>query len=197
MIFAIPGKMRRLLSPLPVIATERLVMRPITEADCADMYEYSRDPATSAYLLWEPHPDPAYTLSHIRQLLRQYRSLTFFDWALVEKTSGKMIGTAGFTHIYGKQRKAEIGYVLSPAFHRRGLAPEAVQAVLDFGFHKLGLKSAVCRIMEGNEGSVKVAERLGFHYLGCEKGRIRKHGVIRRVMQFEISAEEYENCRDR
>ena len=56
------------------------------------------------------------------------------------KETGKMIGTCGFTEIYEKRLAAEVGYVLSPSFHRMGLAPEALERVMEYGFMTLGLK---------------------------------------------------------
>lgn len=195
MNLTLPRRMRKLLRPLPLLSTERLSLRPVTAEDTADMYAYSRDERTSRYLLWEPHNSPEQTRAHIRSLLRQYRALQFFDWALVEKSSGRMIGTAGFTRFLKKGGAAEIGYVLSPAFHRRGLAPEAVRAVLAFGFETLGINEAFCRIMEGNEPSIKVAARLGFSFLGYEKEPVIKRGVRQRVARFGLSREEYEKSR--
>ena len=184
--------MRALLYPLPVLESDRLLLRPVEMKDAADMYDYSRDPETSKYLLWEPHPNSSYTREHIQRLLRQYKSLQFFDWALVEKTSKKMIGTTGFTRISGLRETAEIGYVLSPAFHKKGLAPEAIKSVLAFAFDTLKLKSVFCRIMEDNVPSRKVVSRLGFRFLGFEKEPIIKRGHKQRVARYQLSSESYE-----
>lgn len=193
-----PRGLRDKLSPLPVMTTDRLVMRPVTMEDAPDMFSYSRDPETSKYLLWEPHPDLRFTENHIRELLRQYRLLTFFDWALTDKESGRMIGTAGFTRILPNKRRAEISYVLSPAYHRRGLAAEAAGAVIAFGFEELNMRALYCRIMEENLASRKVAQKLGFTFAGFEKQMLRKRGRMQRIAQYSLTKETYEKagCRE-
>ncbi len=188
----LPRRMRALLDPLPVLETPRLILRPITQEDADDMYAYSRDPETSRYLLWEPHTSRDTTVSHIRQLLRQYKAHSFFDWAIVDKESGHMIGTVGFTRLSALQYVGELGYVLSPAFHRQRIAPEAAERVIAFGFQNLLLKSIVCRIMEDNVPSRKVAGRMGFRFTGFEKEIVIKRGVRQRVARYVLTREAHE-----
>ncbi|MBP5289704.1 MAG: GNAT family N-acetyltransferase [Clostridia bacterium] len=187
----LPRRWRKLLSPLPELETERLLMRPVTLEDARDMFDYSRNPRTSEYLLWEPHQTIDFTVSHIRHLLSQYKAVSYFDWALVDKSSGRMIGTAGFTRLSGLYGTGELGYVLSPAYHRRGLAPEAVKTVMAFGFEKLELNSLFCRIMEGNIPSRKVAERLGFVFLGFEREPIQKRDARQRIARYQLTRDAY------
>ena len=40
---------------MPVLETERLVLRKMEMRDAADMYEYSRDPLVAKHVLWEAH----------------------------------------------------------------------------------------------------------------------------------------------
>ena len=130
---------RRSFRNIPTLETTRLTLRKILPRDEDDMYTYSRDPETSKYLLWEPHSSREYTRAHIRYLQDAYNRAGFFDWAVIEKESGRMIGTCGFTEIYEREKRAEVGYVIAPEFHRRGFAPEALQRIMDYGFLELGL----------------------------------------------------------
>ncbi|MBR2616551.1 MAG: GNAT family N-acetyltransferase [Clostridia bacterium] len=185
------GPIRKSFRTIPTLETERLILRKILPEDEEDMYEYSRDPETSKYLLWEPHTSRAFTRAHIAYLQKAYRDAAFFDWALVEKESGKMIGTCGFTEIYESKRCAEVGYVLSPLYHRRGLAPEALGRVLQYGFEILGLKSVCARFMEDNEASQKVLKRMGFWEDTRKKESFYKRGKKQRILTYSITSEEY------
>lgn len=156
------------------------------------MYEYARDPETSRYLLWEPHTSRAYTAAHIRYLQEQYRKGCFFDWALVLKDTGKMIGTCGFTEIYEKKLSAEVGYVLSPRYHRQGLAPEALARVMKYGFETLGLKKLSGRFMEHNEASRKVLTRFGFAPDPKGKEYFYKRGQKEEILTYSLLFEDYE-----
>jgi len=184
---------RRSFRNIPTLETERLILRKILPQDERDMYEYSRDPETSKFLLWEPHSSPQFTRAHIRYLQTAYQNATFFDWALVEKESGKMIGTCGFTEIYEREKRAEVGYVIAPKFHRKGFAPEALNLVVEYGFMTLGLKKLSGRFMEDNEGSRKVLERFGFTDDTVKKESIMKRGKKQRILTFSLTKEEYLN----
>ena len=157
------------------------------------MYEYSRNPKTSEFLLWEPHTSKNYTKAHIRYLQSQYQKGAFFDWALIEKKSGKMIGTCGFTEIYEKKLIGEIGYVISPEFQRKGYATEAVQKVLKYGFCTLKLEKISARFMGDNIGSKKILLNVGFQDDTKRKETIIKRGKKQTIYTFSLLKNEYLN----
>ncbi len=191
MFFAVTGPIRRSFCNIPTLETDRLILRKILPKDLDDMYEYSRNPETSKFLLWEPHGSKNFTLAHIRYLQVQYQKASFFDWALVEKESGKMIGTCGFTEIYEKELRAEIGYVLSPSFHKKGLGAEAVQKVLHYGFFTLGLEKISARFMGDNLASKKLLEKFGFFDDTVRKETIYKRGKKQIIYTYSLLREKY------
>jgi ribosomal-protein-alanine N-acetyltransferase len=105
-----------------------------------------------------------------------------------------MIGTCGFTRFDCAQDSAEVGYVINPAFRGRGLAPEALQAVLAYGFRTLRLHRIEARYMEGNDASRRVMEKCGMSFEGIRresmliKGRYVSVGVCS-ILQQEFSPE--------
>lgn len=191
MIFQFSGPIRRSFRTIPVLETKRLILRKILPTDESDMYEYAKDPETSRFLLWEPHSSRSFTRAHLLYLQNQYQRAAFFDWALVEKESGKMIGTCGFTEIYEKEKRAEVGYVIAPAFHRKGFAPEALSKVMEYGFEALGLLQLDARFMEENLASEKVLLRSGFQPNPKGKETILKRGKKQRILTYSITKDEY------
>ena len=191
MFFGSSGPIRRSFRNIPRLETERLILRRILPEDEDDMYEYSSDKQTSKYLLWEPHTSRGFTRAHIRYLQKSYQQACFFDWALIEKESGKMIGTCGFTEIYEKKKCAEVGYVISPAYHRKGFAPEALTRVMEYGFLTLGLEKLSGRFMEDNLASRKVLQRLGFTDDTTKKESIVKRGKKQRILTYSLTKDEY------
>ena len=181
------------MGSFPTLETPRLSLRKILPEDEEDMYEYSKDPETSKFLLWEPHNSRDFTRGHLKYLQVQYQKAAFFDWALVLKETGKMIGTCGFTEIYEREKRAEIGYVIAPAFHRQGYAPEALRRVMEYGFDTLGLLSLSGRLMEDNKASEKVLTRLGFQPDKSKKESIYKRGKKQRILTYTLTKEEYQN----
>ena len=128
------------------IKTNRLLLRPFAETDAADLYEYARDPRVGPPAGWPPHGSVGESLEVIRTVFAAPHT-----FAVVDKPSGRVIGSAGFT---GKARPEfpapndELGYALSADFWGRGLMPEAVEALLRYAFSELGLAAVPVRAQE-------------------------------------------------
>lgn len=183
--------LRRTFSKLPSLETPRLLLRRMNVYDAADMYEYARLEEVTRYLLWYPHPDAGYTKRYLEQLQTEYRHGEFYDWALVCKPYMKMIGTCGFTSIDLDNNRAEIGYVLNPAYWGAGLAPEAVRRVLDFGFRELRLNRIEARYMRGNDRSRRVMEKCGMSFEGMQRSLLFVKEQYRDVGVCSILYDEY------
>ena len=140
------------------------------------MFEYSSSRDVTKYLLWDAHPDITYTRDYLAYLGDRYALGDFYDWALVLKENGKMIGTCGFTNIDLPNNSAEIGYVLNPSFRGRGLAPEAAEAVIRFGFERMALTriSAIC--MKDNVASLRVMHKCGMSLEGTLRSALYVKG---------------------
>ncbi len=189
----------KLRPSLPVLETQRLLLRPMERKDAADMYEYARLQETTRYLLWNPHPSVEYTRAYLTTMSRLYRKGQFFDWAVVEKATGKMIGTCGFARLEQNHRIGEIGYVLNPAYHGRKIATEAASAVIRYGFETLGLNRIEGRYMVENVASRRVMEHCGMTLEGVlrqsmmVKGRFRDIGLCSLLLA-DYQAREAARC---
>ena len=67
------GWLTNLFKKIPDLTTERLLLRKIRLSDAPDMYEYSKDPSVTQYLLWDPHPNVEHTRNYIDYLQDKYR----------------------------------------------------------------------------------------------------------------------------
>ena len=181
----------RIFSHMPELQTERLILRRIRVSDAEDMYHYARRPEVTRYLLWSPHPDIYHTQDYLRYLATRYAAGTFYDWGVILKQNGRMIGTCGFTTIDCAHDAAEIGYVLNPDYHGMGIATEAVEAVLAFGFDKLLLHRIEARFMEGNDASLRVMEKVGMRFEGWRRESMLVKGSYRTIGYSSILFDEY------
>lgn len=182
----------------PRLETERLLLRKLAPKDAADMYEYSCRPETSEYLLWSPHTHLSFTADLIRYLQNEYEIGRYFDFAVIYKENMKMIGTAGLTSIDEKNSSCEVGYVLNPDYWNKGIATEALQAVMNFAFCELNFNRVEAKYMAGNEASRHVMEKCGMTHEGIQrsklfvKGKFRDIGVCA-ILRSEYLATEREN----
>ena len=174
-------KLYRIFSDIPTLQTKRLVLRAMRRDDAEDMYEYASRADVTEFLLWSEHKSRAYTTDYLKYIESRYSIGDFYDWAVILKESGKMIGTCGFAKIDTVNNSAELGYVLNPAYHRQGIAAEAAREVIRFGFEELELNRIEARFMEGNTPSFRVMEKLGMSFEGFERESVFVKGSYRTV----------------
>lgn len=154
-------KLYRVFSHLPELLTERLTLRKMMVTDSQDMYEYASRNDVTRYLTWYPHPDRGYTKQYLQYLGNRYAAGMFYDWAVVFEPDCKMVGTCGFTSFNCAFDSAEVGYVLNPDYWGRGIATEALERVIQFGFEELRLHRIEARFIQENEASLRVMEHVG------------------------------------
>lgn len=182
---------KRIFSKIPTIYTDRLILREMRRSDAKDMYEYSCNPETSKYLLWDVHKSPDFTKEFIDYVISKYKSGEYSDWALVYKENSKMIGTTGFTRIDEENRVAEIGYVLNPDYWGMGLATEAAAAAIKFAFETLNMHRVEAKFMFGNDASLKVMKKLGMKFEGYQRDLMFVKGKYRTIGTASILKSEY------
>lgn len=153
-----------------LLTSNRLLLRKMKRTDAPDMYDYAKSLQVTRYLLWHPHPDLAYTKRYLAYVESGYRAGRFFDFAIVCRENDRMIGTCGFTRFDFPNNAAEIGYVLHPAYWNCGLATEAVETLLRYGFDTLGLHRMEARYMLDNLASRRVMEKCGMQFEGVQRG---------------------------
>ena len=180
-----------IFSHIPPLETDRLLLRAIRVSDAADMFDYARRPEVTRYLLWNPHPDVRYTKRYLEYLATRYRMGMFYDWALILKAEKRMIGTCGFVRFDCPHNSAEIGYVLHPDYHGKGLMAEAARAVMDFGFSTLDLHRIEARYMVGNDPSRRLMERMGMTFEGVKRQSMLVKGSYRDIGTCAILKNEF------
>ncbi len=182
---------KRIFADIPPMATERLILRRILPKDYEDMYEYSSNEKTVEYLAWEYHRTIAFTKNYTKYLQKQYKDGLYYDWAVTLKENGKMIGTCGFTSITPEHQRAEIGYVISPAYWGNGIALEAANAVIRFGFEQMDLNRIEAKFMVGNCASERVMQKLGMQREGVFRDYMFVKGSFRDICFYSMTAEDY------
>ncbi len=158
--------MLNLPDQLLTIQTPRLILRKLALADAEDIFAYARDPDVTAYTLWEPHQSINDTYDYLNNIaLEICRSGMGITWGIIEKESGKLIGTCSL-QTTSVHRRAEMGYVLSKSYWGRGLMTEAVKGAIAFGFHVMHLLRIQGFCAVDNFASARVLEKAGMQFEG-------------------------------
>ncbi|MGN1096082.1 MAG: GNAT family N-acetyltransferase, partial [Eubacteriales bacterium] len=132
-----------------------------------------------------------FTHNYLKFVQTQYSSGNFFDWAITLSGEGRMIGTCGFSSFDAANNAAEIGYVLNPDFWGRGIASEAALRIISFGFGAMGLHRIYVRIMEGNTGSERVAQKCGMRHEATLKSALLVKGEYRTIKIYSVLRDEF------
>jgi RimJ/RimL family protein N-acetyltransferase len=170
-------------SLIPVLTTERLVMRPFTFDDLPALAVMHADPSFWWYPLRAAMSEEE-TQGFLDRVIGRYESDGFGLEALEERESGTLIGWSGLAvpHFLPEILPAvEVGWRLAEPWRGRGLATEAGSAAVDWGFTTRGLDRIVSIYEEENVASGRVMERLGFTLERTTTSTVRGETV--RVME--------------
>src|ERR1035438_6471256 len=132
---------------IPIIETERLILRGHRKEDFRDCAEMWAHPAVVRYIGGRPFSGEE-VWARLLRYAGHWEWMGYGFWAIEEKASG-----------------AVIGWVLAPRTHGHGYATEAVRAVVSWGDRHFGSARTVCLIHPDNLRSVHVAEKCGYKEL--------------------------------
>jgi RimJ/RimL family protein N-acetyltransferase len=147
---------------IPVLETERLVLRGWRESDIEVEAAVSADPEVMRYLGGVIGRDEAWrrmTLHAGHWLIRGYG-----NWAVEQRDSGALIGRVGLWRPEGWPG-LEVGWRLVRSAWGSGYATEAARAAMEWAWANLEAEQLISLIHPENAGSMRVAGRLGMRRL--------------------------------
>lgn len=173
------------------IETARLRLRPFTQDDAQDVFSYASDSRVGPIAGWPPHK----SLDESREIIRTVFSLPGV-FAMELKENGVAVGSAGFVgrHPAGEFPDCpddEIGYGLHPDYWGQGLIPEAVNALVEYGFTTLGYQRIWCGHYGGNWRSDRVIRKCGFRYQFSYTEFVEDMNESRQTYHFMQTREEW------
>jgi ribosomal-protein-alanine N-acetyltransferase len=149
-------------SPFPNLETERLLLRRVDSNDKKEIFALRSNPETMKYI---PRPlvkTDEDALQHIAMIDSKIDSNEGINWAITLKGNPKLIGIIGHYRIKPENYRAELGYMLLPEYHRKGIVSEALKEAIKYGFQVMKLNSLEAIIDPDNDASAKVLEKNGF-----------------------------------
>ena len=165
---------------LAPIQTQRLILRPLSEDDIADVWEYQRLDEVLRYIPW-PKRSFEEAAAHTRTraglgTLDANGSAVFFACVLPSPvlpspelpsdeqnpgTAGRVIGDVMLRLASIETAELEIGWVFHPDFAGKGYATEAAEAMQRLAFDGIGAHRLVAHIDPRNTASARLCTRLG------------------------------------
>ena len=157
----------------PTLETERLILRGVRSSDLDILLEMWCEPKVFKFIAGKPSTREDCWRGILRDI-GQWQTVGFGFWVLEEKSSGAIIGEAGFLDckrdiIPSMDETPELGWVLFTAYHGLGYATEAMNRIAAWGDQNLTQHMTACIIAPENTASIRVAHKLGFNQIAQTK----------------------------
>jgi [ribosomal protein S5]-alanine N-acetyltransferase len=166
--------MARMSLPTPTLHTERLRLRPFTDADADALFALHSNAFVLRYWDSPPWTDRAraqHFLTRCRQLADDGTGARL---AIDRASDGTFLGWITLTDWNPDFRSASLGYCLTEAAWGHGYATEAARGVLRWGFETLDLNRVQAEADTRNVASARVLEKVGF----VLEGTLREDCVV-------------------
>src|SRR5580692_1066424 len=165
---------------VPVIETQRLIMRGHRLEDFVDCAAMWADPLVTRHIGGKPFSKEE-TWARLLRYAGHWSWLGFGYWAIEEKNTGSFVGELGFADYKrdiepSLEGAPELGWALASGVHGKGYATEAVRAIVAWGEAHFGLVRTVCIVHPENLASIRVAEKCG--YREFQRATYKGHSTI-------------------
>ncbi len=188
-IFAFLKKKSKEEAPIRMLQTERLVLRGFKYSDAVDVFAYAQSEKVGPMAGWAPHK----TIQDSQEQVRRF-SQRRDVWAMVEKKTGRVIGSIGLHR--DRKRDATgplmMGFSLGEAWWGQGYATEAARELLRYAFMELNAPIVSAYHFVGNSKSKRVIKKLGMTYEGTLRmASLLADGSLSNDCCYSITRKEY------
>ena len=178
------------MSETPILTTERLRLRPMTVDDAEAMFPTLSDAELMTFWSSAPHKSIEETRAYFAPRVDRdgWRC-----WAITRTDDDTAVGWVAA----GEKRQGgvtELGYILARAHWGKGIAAEAVSAVIDRLFAE-GQRRVFADTDPDNAASIALLERLGFQREGLLRGEWETHIGVRDSVILGLLEDEWRSAR--
>ncbi len=145
------------------LESNRLTLRPLTTADVQAVYRnWASDKRVAYFMRWNVHSSADVTLQWLKECENGLTTPGFYNWGIVLKQSGTLIGSIGLVQNEDSPDRHEIGYCIGAAHWGKGYTTEAARRVMTYAADAAGLTRFVGVHALDNPVSGRILRRLGF-----------------------------------
>jgi RimJ/RimL family protein N-acetyltransferase len=148
------------------VLTDRLHLRSLKPDDAEAMFAYRSNPAVVQYQSWEPKSLQAVRWFITDMTTREFNTPGWYQIGIALAGDDRFIGDCGIHVLETDSRIAEIGITIAPASQSMGYATEALHAIFDLLFVRLGKHRVFASVDPCNLPSMALMERIGLRKEG-------------------------------
>ena len=158
--------------PAPTLRTERLVLRPVVEADADSLWALHSDAHVLRYWDSPPWREP----ERVQRFLATCRAMAEEGTGarVAVERDGAFLGWCGLQRWNPDYRSASLGYCFGTAAWGHGYATESARALLGWAYDTLDLNRVQAEVDTRNPASARVLEKLGF----TREGTLREDCIV-------------------
>lgn len=178
------------------IDTNRLLLRNFTKSDAKEFYvNCMGDIAVEKYVMGRAHRDLAETKRLVKLFVRGRAKSNniYVVFAIVEKSSGQVIGEIDAVGYDASIKRVAVGYKLGSKWWGKGYATEALKAMIAYLFENSDINKIEAMHDVENIASGRVMQKAGMTYEGTHRQGIKNNRGIVDVKIYSILKDEYLN----
>lgn len=156
----------------PVLKTKRLTLRAITPEDGKAIYKMRSSGRVNEFIARPPMQTAEQGLELAQKCVDAFKNKQGIPWSAILRNATNTIGTCGFNSIDVVNLHAEIGGEMATEYWGKGIAQEAVTAIIDFGLNTMNLQTIEAKVSPNNRGAIYILEQTGFEKEAHFKNRI-------------------------
>ncbi|MEH6499798.1 MAG: GNAT family protein [Pseudoalteromonas distincta] len=176
---------------MSTLETERMILRPLTEADASQQYaDWLNDPEVNQFLETRHF---AQTVESCRAFIQQCNADPgSYLLGVFLKETGQHIGNVkvGFINSYYQRGQVSL-FIGEKTFWGHGLSSELVRKVTRFAFEDLGLNRLEAGCYENNLASLRVFLKCGYTVEGFMREQVTLNGKRMGVFWLGMIKHEY------
>ena len=180
------------------VRTERLEIRPATEADGPATWHYRRQGSVTLWIT-SAEPDSEHYLADFTEPSRLAKTLVIeLDGSVIGDLMLAIEDAWAQAEVRDRARavQAELGWSLDPAYTGNGYATEAVAELIRICFEELHLRRVIAQCFADNEPSWRLMERVGMRRESHDvRGSLHRSGEWLDGLAYALLADEWRSAR--
>ncbi|MFJ7663557.1 GNAT family N-acetyltransferase [Lysinibacillus sp. NPDC097162] len=180
------------------LENEVVLLRPLVKEDVQGLLTAGSYPEIWSYLSTTIE-DETGVHNFVEKALSSKMQMEEFPFVIVDKRSGRIIGSTRYMDIDSKHKRLEIGNTwITPAFWRTAVNTNCKYLLLSYCFEVIGLQRVQIKTDHENTRSQKAIERIGATKEGVLRNHmVRKDGSTRHTVMYSITIEEWPEVKAR
>ena len=181
------------MSTTQQLQTDRLNMRRIEANDAALLWTIWRDQELIQFTYHRYTPELMDSEDRVRQILTWYGSRPESQGPfLAFDAAGEFVGLAGLDFKSADLQEYDLYYLICREQQRKGYATEIARALLQLGFEQLGAERIMAEVVDVNEPSITVLEKVGMQREGRMRRKFYRRGAFHDLLVYAMLRQDWE-----